>query len=315
MRNTYIDNIKGIMIFFVVLGHIISSIVLHNEGHSHIYDAVVLWIYYFHMPVFFFISGYLSKNVSHCRENAFTNTYIPFFLVNVMLCIIYHMKVNPFIYPAGAAWFLLTLFFYRIMLKDLIRIKKILILSIVLAMLVTYLGKNPTFGNFCIFLPFFICGVNLPEIQIYAKGNKVYKKIACVLLVLSFIIVLAMLKKFDITFYSPFYLSYAEIGFSAFYKQLLVYFIAMLFIILWLYAVDEKQHFYTNWGKYSITIYVFHAMILPYMKYIPKNFNGKFMGAVTVVISIAICIVFGNRYIEKLYKGAINIVTKAIIGG
>ena len=46
-RYTWIDCIKGIGIFLVVLGHIYKD------------NYIGLWIYSFHMPLFFMLSGYL----------------------------------------------------------------------------------------------------------------------------------------------------------------------------------------------------------------------------------------------------------------
>lgn len=53
-RISYIDQLKGITIFLVVLGHLIE----HNAGRNNF-----LWtfIYSFHMPLFMFISGYLAN--------------------------------------------------------------------------------------------------------------------------------------------------------------------------------------------------------------------------------------------------------------
>ena len=45
-RLNYLDYAKGIGILLVVLGHIYNN-------------SVKLWIYSFHMPLFFIISGYL----------------------------------------------------------------------------------------------------------------------------------------------------------------------------------------------------------------------------------------------------------------
>lgn len=46
-RINWIDCIKGIGIYFVILGHIYKC---NNIG---------IWIYSFHMPLFFILSGYL----------------------------------------------------------------------------------------------------------------------------------------------------------------------------------------------------------------------------------------------------------------
>ncbi|HNY32871.1 MAG TPA: acyltransferase family protein [Fibrobacteria bacterium] len=56
IRDTRIDAIKGGAIILVVLGHAISSATQHSEK-SKLLDI----IYSFHMPLFFFASGYLTN--------------------------------------------------------------------------------------------------------------------------------------------------------------------------------------------------------------------------------------------------------------
>lgn len=50
MRDRNIDAVKGIAIILVVMGHICTGI-----------PGLVKWIYSFHMPLFFLISGYLQE--------------------------------------------------------------------------------------------------------------------------------------------------------------------------------------------------------------------------------------------------------------
>ena len=56
VRNPLIDNVKFIMIFFVVLGHLIEPLLSHNSTLSILFKI----IYSFHMPVFIIISGPLG---------------------------------------------------------------------------------------------------------------------------------------------------------------------------------------------------------------------------------------------------------------
>jgi acyltransferase len=57
LRSSWIDTLKGIGIILVVIGHLSA-----NK-----YDNLVRYIYSFHMPLFFFISGYLF-NLNKYRE-------------------------------------------------------------------------------------------------------------------------------------------------------------------------------------------------------------------------------------------------------
>lgn len=79
-RNYLIDNSKGLLIFLVVLGHSLEFIRKDYEVARLLY----VFIYEFHMPVFVFISGYLSKNVEKGRRNAVRNFLTPFLLFNII---------------------------------------------------------------------------------------------------------------------------------------------------------------------------------------------------------------------------------------
>lgn len=57
-RDYHIDNIKGILIFLVVLGHLLGYL---QEIHASFATGVRTFIYFFHMPGFIFMSGYLAK--------------------------------------------------------------------------------------------------------------------------------------------------------------------------------------------------------------------------------------------------------------
>lgn len=57
-RDYHIDNIKGILIFLVVCGHLLTY---PQETGSTLATGVRTFIYFFHMPGFIFMSGYLAK--------------------------------------------------------------------------------------------------------------------------------------------------------------------------------------------------------------------------------------------------------------
>lgn len=80
-RNQMIDNLKGFAIVLVVLGHVIQTIYAPDR-----YDANLAFkiIYSFHMPLFIFISGYLSGYKERLDFNwirgRFLRLGIPFWL-------------------------------------------------------------------------------------------------------------------------------------------------------------------------------------------------------------------------------------------
>lgn len=75
-RDYYIDNIKGIFIFLVVFGHLLDFM---EEAGFPFATGVRTFIYFFHMPGFIFMSGYLAKNFSGKRfkgEKLFTFAWL-----------------------------------------------------------------------------------------------------------------------------------------------------------------------------------------------------------------------------------------------
>ena len=63
------DNLKFILITFVVAGHFADEIM----DYSSIYSSIFLFIYAFHMPLFIFISGYFHSDRNKKKKVLFYN--------------------------------------------------------------------------------------------------------------------------------------------------------------------------------------------------------------------------------------------------
>ena len=58
MKRKYeLDNLKGILIFLVVFGHLLLSF---THATSNLASKIVAYIYFFHMPLFLIVSGFLT---------------------------------------------------------------------------------------------------------------------------------------------------------------------------------------------------------------------------------------------------------------
>ena len=60
-RDYYFDNLKFILIFLVVFGHLVG--ITYKE--TQIEKSIYFFIYLFHMPAFIIVSGYFSKNIKN----------------------------------------------------------------------------------------------------------------------------------------------------------------------------------------------------------------------------------------------------------
>ena len=79
-RETWIDMLRGIGALLVLLGHLVPET-----------SKLKFYIYSFHMPMFFFISGYLFKyknNIKYLIKDKFKKLIIPYFVFNVISLVI-----------------------------------------------------------------------------------------------------------------------------------------------------------------------------------------------------------------------------------
>ncbi|EGT0686422.1 acyltransferase family protein, partial [Clostridium perfringens] len=208
-RNYLIDNSKGLLIFLVVLGHSLEFIRKDYEVARLLY----VFIYEFHMPVFVFISGYLSKNVEKGRRNAVRNFLTPFLLFNIIWNLI--TLVGPlflrgeftelpseqafsFFTPGWALWYIFAMFLWKILLPDLLKFKNIFILSIIAGIFVKLSGE---FGSYMAlsrtitFAPFFLAGYysseeKLKRFRKFTRFNILNKVPSILILIIGVLIAL-----------------------------------------------------------------------------------------------------------------------------
>lgn len=106
-RQNWIDVLKGIGIILVVFGHVYSK------------NPVSIWIYSFHMPLFFALSGFIFAAYSYNKKVSFKDYFIkklkslivPFILFRMIL-VLYWLAVERHFreLDLGPIWFLPVLF-------------------------------------------------------------------------------------------------------------------------------------------------------------------------------------------------------------
>ena len=178
-KRHFIDNIKVVLIFLVVFGHLIERYIDTSDTLM----AIYMFIYIFHMPLFIYISGYLSKNVNKSKKIFLKDLLIPYIFLNIIwysLAYIYTGDINlPIIYPGWTLWFLLSLFFWRSSLKYLIKIKYILPISFILGILIGLIpnGSILSFSRTIVFLPFFLLGyyTDIEKIKYILQNQSIVK--------------------------------------------------------------------------------------------------------------------------------------------
>lgn len=184
-RLNYIDVLKGFAIFLMVMGHALSWSYPSNFVRTPDNDFVRNLIYAFHMPLFFFLSGYVIDlknnewNLSYCKQ-----TLKKRFISLALPCIIW-FAISGF---NDVSWFLRALFLIICLFtilryisgkinNDSIEVFILLVFGYLLLFIATRLIRNTSLDSifnmtvFQIHYPYFVLG------YLYRKYEIKYEKI------------------------------------------------------------------------------------------------------------------------------------------
>ncbi len=316
-----LDNLKGLLIFLVVWGHSLEFYV----DESFCIEVIYTFIYLFHMPVFVFISGYFSKNVSKCRMKAFRNFFVPYLIFNTLWALVSIPVVGwqnvSLLTPGWALWYLISMFYWRILLKDLIKIRFIFPISLIIGI---SMGLSAEFGAFLsisrtlFFLPFFLGGYYLSEEKLMKLRNG-KKRFSIVMITLTVILAI------NISYYNVIpveflygnqsYLEYDIPLLQLIFARIFMYIIGFSFVYILINMIHKTKTFFTKVGANTFPIYILHTYLvcLVYIinSYIPFVWL-KFL--ISIITSMTITYLLSRNevtwYLEKLINWTVLVGSK-----
>ena len=277
MRLSYIDQLKGVGILLVVMGHICQGRFMPQS------DFLFRFIYSFHMPLFIFLSGIFANKVNVAIANRnlipylkkkFFQLMIPFFIFGSLRGFMHGNFVDDFLIGKGHAgyWFFLVLFvlFIIVGICEEIKYKSkignwIYIIPYGFILLLEYIYPNVLFSElFSIHYlyfnyPFFLLGLYLGKSQfLQHQLSKPYV--------------------FEITI--VIYIVFFSINYNQ--NHLYLKHVTALCMVLFLYGA-MRYYQPSDWffrkllfvGSKSMDIYVLHYFIFPFY---PKNIYNHLLG-------------------------------------
>lgn len=159
------DNLKFILMALVVLGHFVDLFVSTSTTCQSIY----IFIYAFHMPLFFFISGMFHKHTNVLKTTLF---YISVGYALSMLLAVTKWFVGKgmsfeLLGTSSIPWFMFVLAIYTA-LFHLLRHQNPRFLLVASVLLACFAGYDPSIGDFLylsrtiVFFPFYLLGTMCP---------------------------------------------------------------------------------------------------------------------------------------------------------
>ncbi|MBC1564647.1 acyltransferase family protein [Listeria booriae] len=312
-KDVKLSNIKGILIFLVVLGHLLLVVRTGME-------PLIVLIYSFHMPAFIFLNGYFAKNVTFKKVINLLLLYIIFQSFYAFITYFTHYSeafTFRFTTPIFHLWYLISLACFYLVAISLNKIGKhrlwsffiitgILVISIGIRWWATgFLVNHPQVsGQFFsiqrtfVFFPFFLLGFYID----YKTMNKCktilysfkFKLLGSSILIFGIVWLLSTnLLKFENAFYGFLQSSAFAINWRIFFEiEFQQYLIACIMLAILFALINQSKNLLTLWGDNSLVIFLFHPLFFFVLRMYTSNLTqwNIFLKLTFVIcISLFVC--------------------------
>ncbi len=330
-RIYYWDNLKCLLIFLVVLGHILIPVTHDGRGT----ETVYYFIYLFHMPAFVFVSGFFSK--SYMKKDVPVVSKLMGFLI---LYVIYKILIwglsgilnghfpefNLFV-ETGTPWYLFAMFVWYLLLPFLAKFKgPVCILATLLFGL--YIGYADQIGPFfclsriIVFLPFFMAGYYFGKDSVSKLTHWRNRIIAAVILLgiaVGVLMRMDLIKTVEALIYGnrPYSILTKLTSLQAMGARLCLYGIAFAMIFSVMCLVPKRKLPISYIGSRTLSIYIIHRLIrdiLTKFDFFNKlEVSGIKLLIVCIVISLIIVWISSAKIFEKISNAVFKIKYKKIL--
>ncbi|HNX60970.1 MAG TPA: acyltransferase family protein, partial [Spirochaetota bacterium] len=312
------------LIFLVVAGHVIESYIYQSRALFTAYGI----IYSFHMPLFIFIAGYFSKNTGKCGRTAYRDILLPFFVFSPLYYLVTSAVNHRFAFslltPAWIYWFLLSLFFWRITISGISRIRFAIPVFIAFAIAAGFtgeIGRSLSLSRTICFAAFFVAGFHCDTLFV----DRVRRHPIVCILATALILSAAGLIFFRqsggaySSLENAFYMadSYRSLGLSPLRGALtraaiLAAAFALVFSITGFFP-RKKLIMVSRAGKNSLTVFLFHAyVIISLRKFFPSLETPVQTILILGALPLATTYLLSLDAVSRFYRATMNAISQPI---
>lgn len=278
-RDKYWDSLKFVLIFFVVYGHIVP----HYLGNSHLNMAIYNLIYFFHMPLFVFVSGRFSHITDRARSKRgvvrLLEIYVVFQFVRTSISVLFEnesLTLDCLITPGWTLWYLVSLVCWRLTVYVIhgkygqtwiLQHGGLLILySFCISIFAGFIPIDYPLGiqRTLSFLPFFAMGFYSVNVDVVKIVNKMPSSFAMMVLFTTFLVFYFMIYENLNYIHHGSFPYWAEDGIHTLYRlglRCLFFPIAIVMSISVMRLIPSNTKF-AEWGRATMFVYLFHSFAL-----------------------------------------------------
>ncbi|MBC2169181.1 acyltransferase family protein [Listeria booriae] len=318
-RSFYFDNAKFLLICLVVFGHLLQTFIATSDHLKLLY----VFIYTFHMPAFVLISGYFAKNFRKPGYllKTLKKLILPYLFFQTGYTIFYYFlfQENSFslklLYPEWSLWFLLSLFFWNVMLLLFSRWPAWvgILLSIGIGLIAGYfdiingyLSLSRTF----VFFPFFLVGFFLKKAH-FALAQTVAAKYVALLVFFVVACLIALHPEIEENWFlgSKPYDVFVDSNAVGALARSAVYVINFVMIASFFCLIPKRRLFFTKWGKNTLYVYLLHGF---FIKYFREEAASDFIGnsqtfLLVLIISFGLTVFLSSSFVTAMWQPMIEL--------
>ena len=298
------DNIKGILIFLVVLAHFFI-----DYKNSDAIDLIVRGIYLFHMPAFVFLSGFFGKSKSSQSALGIVKLGFIYILFNSLMGIC--TGTENILVPLYSFWYLLALVFWRLTAKYVAKVRFSLLIVTLVALFAgcfSYIDNTFALSRFICFYPFYLAGylLDINKLKVYISTKK-SRRITAGFIALSAAVLLwyVLIVQYNCSMSQLLMDPYQ----NSFYVliRILIFVTATLAILALISLIPNRPIFLLSQiGRNSLTIYVFHRLLVLLLIPVFAKFNVALVILLSVLSTVFMCILFGNDIFGKWFASFVD---------
>lgn len=284
-RNSYWDNLKGILILLVVCGHLCERYIDDSNLLKHIWIVV----YSFHMPLFIFVNGYFARRSSKPAEKKSLKMLKYYLLMQILFVFGDYLirqkefKLSVLSDPAYCCWYLLFLVYAYLIMKFLPRetdrLAKWTVVSLGLSLLVGFdvsVGHAYGVGRTFYFMPYFLLGTLCSDLGKEFRASA-SKKMICAASGAAVLILLWQLGStewFNRSLFSghkSYEALYPDHILFALLNKAAAYIIAVVMAYIVLNLIPKRKTLFCFLGRHTLLIYLVHIFVFPMEFYLIKD--------------------------------------------
>lgn len=277
-RDPWLDNVKMVLVAMVVVGH--SLVLVSGEGtNSQVYD----FIYFWHIPAFVLVTGYLSRSFAWTRPKLWS-----LFCTIVVPYLVFEGAITTFraqfgdtdpgsgplwLDPHWPMWYLSATFLWRMATPILRKHWVALPLSVVASLLIgsqdaewtTYLDLQRTLG----LLPLFVLGLHLREADLARLKGRAAPWIGALVLVGIFQLA-GHTDEWIATKWLWYSIPFADFGvdtLDGMWNRFRVLAVGLAGSLAVLSLVPRRRTWFTDMGAATLVVYLFHGFFIRYAEY------------------------------------------------